>query len=218
MKTAQAKPAALRRSPPDLPPQLEEAAPSFAEAEARLVEQRVRAGAFPGLRLRSFHLEGCVLDHVTLPGSEFSQVVWKDARLVDCDLANVLAHRISLVRVELVRCRLKGFRASAVAARDVLLEECDLSYAQFRQTQFRASEFARCNLEEADLQEADLAGCTLRATKLKRADLRRAKLRGTDLRTSDVEELLIEAGDLYGAIADPAQAMVFARLLGLQVL
>lgn len=218
MKSPKLKPVAPRRSPPDLPATLESCGSPFAQLDVTLAEQHLQSLAQPGLRLQSFHLEGCLLEQIALSKGEFSQVVWKDVRLVDCDLANGFAHRISLVRVELVRCRLTGFRASAVEARDVLLEECDLRYAQWRGAEFRGSEFARCNFEDADLQEADLGGCALRASNLKRVDLRRAKLRDTDLRDSEVEEMAIDAGDLQGAIVNPAQAMVFARLLGLKIL
>lgn len=44
-----------------------------------------------------------------------------------------------------------------------------------------------------------------------------AKLDGADFRGSSVEGLLVHAADLKGAIVDPAQAMIFAELMGLKI-
>jgi uncharacterized protein YjbI with pentapeptide repeats len=62
-----------------------------------------------------------------------------------------------------------------------------------------------------------LSGSVFRSCNLTRADLRGAKLQNTDFRTSEVEGMLVGMTDLQGAIVDPAQAMVFARVLGLQI-
>ena len=42
-------------------------------------------------------------------------------------------------------------------------------------------------------------------------------LEALSLRGSQIEGLKIGAGDLYGAIVDPAQVMQFAALLGLKI-
>jgi uncharacterized protein YjbI with pentapeptide repeats len=52
---------------------------------------------------------------------------------------------------------------------------------------------------------------------LKGADLRGSKLQKTDFRRSEVEGMLVEMSDLRGAIVDPAQAMILARVLGLEI-
>ena len=44
-----------------------------------------------------------------------------------------------------------------------------------------------------------------------------AKLEGADFRDSRVGGLMVMATDVKGAIVDPAQAMIFAELLGLKI-
>ena len=44
-----------------------------------------------------------------------------------------------------------------------------------------------------------------------------AKLEAADFRGSNVEGLVTNAEDLKGAIVDPAQAMIFAELMGLKI-
>jgi uncharacterized protein YjbI with pentapeptide repeats len=199
------KPFAFKRDAPDLPAELESSAARSQDLD-RTNQQ-----------LDTLRLEDSVLDRVHLAGGQFGSAIWKDVRLVACDLANVRAHRISLVRVELIDCRLTGFRATALDWHDVLIQNGDLRYAQFQSGSFRNCEFDGCNLQDADLQGADLAGSVLRSCNLARADLRRAKLRNTDLRKSELDGMLVGMSDLQGAIVDPAQAMVLAQLLGLQI-
>lgn len=56
-------------------------------------------------------MKACLLNRVTLANSSFGSVVWKDVRLVDCDLANFETRGLSLTRVEFINCRMTGFRA-----------------------------------------------------------------------------------------------------------
>lgn len=208
------KQTAFRRDPPDLPDEFE-ADGSLSAGE--LVTAHLQGADEPDLDVESLRIEGSVLERVQLAGGQFGSAVWKDVRLIGCDLANVRVHRMSLLRVEFIDCRLTGFRATALEWQDVLLRNCDVRYAQLQSGKFRSCEFDTCNWEDADLQNADLTGAVLRACKLRRADLQGATLRNTDFRTSEVEEMAVGMNDVRGAIVDPAQAMVFARLLGLQI-
>jgi uncharacterized protein YjbI with pentapeptide repeats len=122
-----------------------------------------------------------------------------------------------LVRVEFIDCRIAGLSASAVDWEDVFIQNGDVRYAQFQGGRFRTCEFDGCNWEEADLQNADLSGSVFRSCNLARADFHGAKLLNTDLRKSEVEGMLVGINDLRGGIVDPSQAMVFARLLELQI-
>ena len=124
---------------------------------------------------------------------------------------------MNLVRVELIDCRLTGFAARATEWQDVLVRNCDARFAQFLGGLFRRCEWDGSDWQEADFREADLSGTVLRGCQLGRADLRQARLRGTDFRKSELEEMLVSVGDLDGAIVDPAQAMVLARLMGLLI-
>lgn len=219
-KPAGPKLPAFRRDAPDLAADLPECDPGelgdIGEA-LELEECELRGFALESGKLARMGLEGVVLEGVEFSGCEIGSAVWKDVRLVGCDLANVLMHRLTWVRVELIDCRLTGFTARDAEWQDVLVEGGDLRFAQLAGGKFRNSEFEGANLEEADFQAADLAGCRLHCCKLARADLNGARLEKTDLRGSAVEELLLETRDLRGAIVDPAQAMVFARLLGIEI-
>ncbi len=215
------KPAAFHRDEPDLPEEFEcagESGPCLADGELVTIQgKRLQELERTNLRVDAFRVEGSVLERVQLAGGRFGSAVWKDVRLTGCDLANLRAHRLALVRVELIDCRLTGFSATALDWQDVLIRNGDVRYAQFQGGKFRSCEFDGCNWQEADLQNADLAGSVFRSCSLARADLHGAKLQDTDFRKSEVEGMLVGMGDLRGAIVEPVQAMILARVLGLQI-
>lgn len=214
------KPVAFQRDLPDLPAGFPEPATPdsvFQNDEIVAEDQLLHGLDIRHRSLRSFRAQGCVMENVQLSGAHVGAIVWRDVRLTGCDLANVLAHRITLVRVEFIGCRLTGFRTSALDWRDVLVEDCDLAYAQLQGGLFRACEFRRSNCPEADLQQAELGGSLLRACNLTRADIRGARLQDADLRDSDLDGVLVNIEDLHGAVVDASQAVSLARLMGLQI-
>jgi uncharacterized protein YjbI with pentapeptide repeats len=214
------KPVVFQRDLPDLPAGFPEPATLdnlLQNDEIVAEDQLLHSLEVKHRSLRSFRAQSCLLENVQLSGAQFGAIVWRDVRLTGCDLANVLAHRITLVRVEFIGCRLTGFRTGALEWRDVLVEDCDLAYAQLQGGLFRACEFRRSNCPEADLQQAELSGSLLRACNLTRADLRGARLQDADLRDSDLDGLLVNIEDLRGAVVDANQAVGLARLMGLQI-
>jgi uncharacterized protein YjbI with pentapeptide repeats len=222
MNAKKTKPAAFKRARPDLPVEfttIRESDPFEGDREfVSIQEQSLQDQERTRLKIDVLQIEGSVLERVHLADGQFGSAMWKDVRFVACDLANIRAFRLSLVRVEFVDCRLAGFRANVAEWQDVLIQNGDVRYAQLQGGKFRRCEFEACNWQEADLQEADLSGSIFRSCDLGKADLQRAKLQHTDFRKSDVEGMTVGIGDLRGAIVDPAQAMILARLMGLQIL
>jgi uncharacterized protein YjbI with pentapeptide repeats len=212
------KSAAFKRDLPDLPAELAASAAMFEEGEsATLEETHLQDLVQTDLRIGTLRIEGSLLERVQLAGGQFGAMIMKDVRLIGCDLANLRARRMVLVRVELIDCRLTGLCAPGLEWQDVLVQNGDGRYAQLQSGKFRSCEFEACNWREADFQESQLGGSVFRSCNLARADLRRTKLKDADFRGSEVEEMQVGTGDLQGAIVDPAQAMVFARVLGLQI-
>jgi uncharacterized protein YjbI with pentapeptide repeats len=163
------------------------------------------------------HIESTELDHVNLADRTFASIVWKDVRLVSCDLANLETRHLTLVRVEFIDCRMTGLRAGVADCQDVLISEGDQRYSQFRYSKFRSTEFDSCNFEDADFQGTDLSGSIFRKCNLKNAEMSKVKLLNADLRGSQIEGLHLNAEDIRGAVVDLPQAMIFAGLLGIRI-
>ncbi len=164
------------------------------------------------LRIEASRLEG-----VSLSGSSFGSIVWKDVRLIRCDLANLETHGLNLMRVEFIDCRMTGLRAGIADCQDVLFSGGDQRYSQFRFSRFKSAEFDSCNFADADFQGTDLSGSLFRRCNLENAEMSKVKLMNADLRGSRVEGLQMNAADLRGAVVDASQAMIFAALLGIRI-
>jgi len=165
----------------------------------------------------TLRIESSLLEGVSLAGSRFTSILWKDVRLVRCDLANLEMRYLTLTRVELIDCRMTGFRAGEADCQDVLVSAGDQRHCQFRFSKFKSAEFDSCNFEEADFESSDLSGSIFRRCTLRNAEMSKVKLVNADLRGSLVEGLRMNAEDVRGAVVDPSQAMIFAALLGIRI-
>jgi uncharacterized protein YjbI with pentapeptide repeats len=212
-----------RRAPdiaPDLPDEIS-AAPDPAvlfEPDDISIADRLIAGArIENRAAGTLRIESSLLEGVSLAGSRFTSILWKDVRLVRCDLANLETRYLTLTRVELIDCRMTGFRAGEADCQDILVSAGDQRHCQFRFSKFKSAEFDSCNFEEADFQGTDLSGSIFRKCILRNAEMSKVKLLNADLRGSLVEGLRMNAEDVRGAVVDPSQAMIFAALLGIRI-
>jgi uncharacterized protein YjbI with pentapeptide repeats len=210
----------FHREEPDLADDL--TAPADAEAlfatpKISVTGQRIEDIAISGSVSTALYLEACTLERVNLAGSRFASILWKDVRLVNCDLANLETESLTLIRVEFFDCRMTGLHAGKANLEHVLFSGGDQRYAQFCFSCFRSTECIGCNFSEADFYGTDLTGTRFRSCNLQRAEMDKVKLLNADLRGSQVEGLKLNGEDIRGAIVDPAQAMLFAPLLGIQI-
>jgi uncharacterized protein YjbI with pentapeptide repeats len=165
----------------------------------------------------SILFENCILKRVSFTRGRLLNFTLKDVRLMECDFANAEASGLKITRVEFLNCRLTGLRAVQAECQHLLISEGDASFSQFRFGVFKTSEFNACKFAEADFQSADLRGAILKGCDLTKVEMQGARLEGADFRGSRVEGLVATAEDLKGAIVDPAQAMIFAELMGLKI-
>ena len=223
MKTQKSKPAKNPppgRDTPDISPHLSPviaAAELFRGPEIVIRDCTIENFTLENLSAQSIFLENCVLHRVSFTRSKLGGLRFKDVRMVECDFANAEALAPKMMRVEFLNCRLTGFRAPEAECRHVLISEGDAAFSQFRFGVFKTSEFISCNFSEADFHNSDLRGAILKGCDFRNTEMTGAKLEEADFRGSRVEGLLANAEDLRGAIVDPAQAMVFAELMGLKI-
>lgn len=205
------------RAKPDLPDELDPASAFPEQREIFIAEQSITGAELKHRSGGNLRLDSCVLERVNLADSSFGTVVLKDVRLANCELANLRAQVMTLVRVEFVDCRMTGLSGGTVDAQDLLIRDGDQRYCQFRDSKFKSTEFDGCNFEEADFQDTDFTGAIFRRCNLRKVEMGKARLYDADLRGSDVESMHIELDGLRGAVVDPAQAMSFALLMGIRI-
>jgi uncharacterized protein YjbI with pentapeptide repeats len=208
------------RRAPDLPDDMAEAPDTAVLLEPHDISIADRLIKGAGIENRSggtLRIESSILEGVSLAGSSFASIIWKDVRLVRCDLANLETHYLTLTRVELIDCRMTGLQAGEADCQDVLVSAGDQRHCQFRFSKFKSAEFDSCNFAEADFQGTDLSGAIFRKCTLRNTEMSRVRLLNADLRGSVVEGLRMNAEDIRGAVVDPSQAMIFALLLGIRI-
>ena len=208
------------RREPELPNELplaSDAATLFEQRDVSIAEQLIQGMRIDVQDGGTLRLEASVLERIILANCTFGSMVWKDVRLINCDLANLETRGLTLVRVEFINCRMTGLRAGQADCQDILISEGDQRYSQFRYAKFRSAEFDSCNFAEADFQGADLSGSVFRKCNLENAEMSKVKLVNADLRGSRVEGLHLNAEDIRGAVVDVSQAMIFAALLGIRI-
>jgi len=198
-------------------PEISDDLPACGDLVEYLVEQHVTGADWRGRKAAELRVEGSVLERVCLADCKFGSITMKDVRLVGCELSNLSAHGMSLTRVEFIDCRMTGLSGGDVEGLNVLIREGDQRYCQIRASRFKGAEFDGCNFEEADFQGTDFSGSIFRRCNLQNVEMGKANLFDADLRGSMVEGLHIAPEGLRGAVADPAQAMIFALLLGIRI-
>ena len=208
------------RDVPDISPKLPaitNAEELFSGTEIVVRDCLIENLPFDGITPRSIFLENCILKRVSFTRSKLFGLKLKDVQLIECDFANAEATAPKILCTEFLNCRLTGFHMPEADCQHVLISEGDAAFSQFRFSIFKTTEFNACNFTEADLQSADLRGAILKGCNFTQAEMTGAKLDGADFRGSRVEGLTANAEDLKGAIVDPAQAMIFAELMGLKI-
>jgi uncharacterized protein YjbI with pentapeptide repeats len=209
----------FKRDKPDLPAQLpilRGASWVFEDRDISVTEHHIVDVVTEG-RNGSLRAEACVLEAINLSGSVLNSLIFKDVRLIRCDLANLEARRMNLVRTEFVDCRMTGMRAVDSGWENTLIERGDQRYAQLRFSRFESAEFEDCNFSEADFEGSDLSGSIFRRCKLERAEMSKAKLANADLRGSRIEGVQLDPPAVRGALVDAAQAITLAGLLGVRI-
>lgn len=195
---------------------LEEAEEGRFASEATCSQARAEGLVLLGDRVR-LGLGELVLKRLRAPEARWLELVMSDARLEGCDLANAAWPESALDRVAFRRGRLTGFQAVEARWSDVVLEGARLDLAAFDRARLERCAFIDCDLTGATFRGARLDGVRFEGCRMRELDFSACSLRRCDLRGSTVEAWTIELEDLRGARADPAQAVAFAALIGLDL-
>src|SRR6186713_323582 len=96
----QGKKFVFSRQEPDLPEEFDVATGFPDQREIFVAEQSITGAELKNRTGGNLRVESAVLERVNLGDSSFGSIVLKDVRLVSCELANLRARAMTLVRVE----------------------------------------------------------------------------------------------------------------------
>lgn len=158
----------------------------------------------------------CIFTRVTfhgnMQGMEFVDVIFEH-----CDLSNVKMSECNFRRVAFKYCRLTGCDLSGSQFRDTSFVYCRGWYINFNEGKintltlsesiFTEGAFGMLKFKEFHIENCDLSGTEWIDTKMK--DL--------DFSDSIIDGILVTPQYLKGVIVNPEQAVMMAKLLGIQV-
>lgn len=201
MARASQRPVAPRLNPPDLPSDLEAAAPA---PDADLLQARL-----DGLR-GDTDLAHSRLEEVLIPGADIAALTLTGATLIDVDIEDLRAVEVQARRSSLRRVRIAGGRIGTL----------DLANARISELELLNVRIDYLYLAGAELEDVRITSCTIRAIDLPGAKLARVSFADSSADEVDPRGMRATDLDLRGldaaTILDPL-ALRGATLSGDQV-
>ncbi|WP_326558019.1 pentapeptide repeat-containing protein [Micromonospora sp. NBC_01796] len=170
---------------------------------------------------------GCTFLHVDLMEASTRGTVFQDctfgnvqfnaSRHTDSAFLRCTFKRCNLFEAEFTGCKFVGSTFTESDLRPLRVFGGDWSFVGLSGADLRGVRFEGVRMREIDLTAANCAEAAIVNVDLSGAQLHHANLVRCDLRGSDLSALDPSTTQLTGAIIDPAQAVVIAQTLGLEI-
>ena len=215
MKQTQRRKSALATDAVPPVPTAPKVRPALREAgdEDRPVDEFVVNGVhyerqdFFEISAEAIEVEQSRLTQVNLGASTLEQAVFSDVVFEGCDLVNMSAPDMSLLRSSVTSCRILGVAWPGANLRDVSLTDCRGQLASLRAARLRTVTFVDCDLRQVDFAQAELigvrfTGCDLTGAQFSHAKLANVRFENCDLAgiggALNLKGATIVGGDLLG--------------------
>lgn len=162
-------------------------------------------------------LKSCLVERCCLTDCRFSGTGLQDVTFRDCDLSGCLFLDCGLRRVSFTDCRMLGVGFSGCLLRQCSLSGCLARYANFSGSTLRDCRLTDCNFSGGALSRTKCPGTAFTRCELTRCDMTGAELGGLDLTSCRLDGAVWSLNHLKNITVTPAQAVEFARLLGVHI-
>lgn len=177
-----------------------------------LVDRAYTDCAFHDVDLSESFTRGTVFTACTFGDVRFNASRHTDSAFLRCTFT-----RCNLFETEFAGCKLTGSTFHQSALRPLKVLGGDWSFVGLSGADLRGVTIDGVRMREVDLTGANCADAELTGVDLSGAHLRGATFTGCDLRGSDLTALDPSVVTLTGAVITPAQAVVVAQTLGLDI-
>ena len=118
----------------------------------------------------------------------------------------------------LLKCAQRfGIDISSSRIRNVVFEECGGRYANFRFARIEKTAFKNCALQGADFGSAEISKVVFSGADLREVQMSGVPLCGIDFSSCEIDGLSARPEDLRGAVINPDQAIIAAKILGIKI-
>ena len=187
-------------------------------------ETEITAKHFKGLTLSAldlseFTFEQVIFENCRFIGCSFHKASFTDVLFNSCDLSNA-----NLSNSYMSRCAFEEVKAVGANFLESFFRNVSIEKSIFKYATLHGVKADTLNIVASDFDESFFSDCKLKAAafdevSLMRTEFFRTPLKGIDLSSCNIEQLLVssEKTELKGVIVNTAQAVEFAKLLGIRV-
>ena len=173
-------------------------------------------GELCGLTTHRVEFSACRFTRCTLRDCDVKRFCFVDCVLDHCDLSNLRFENSTFQRVRFMDCRLTGAEWMKAVLMNVSFENCSMDYANLVETKLDHVEWKNCRMRESSWASLR-AKQTFSMCDLTSAMIRGVPMKGMDMTTCSLDGISIDPADLRGMRVTPMQALMFSRMLGLEI-
>lgn len=184
----------------------------------------LEGGAFRDQRLEGLDCTGLDFKRCAFDRCVFQSCDFTGAAFYGCAFTGCCFDRCRLERTYWHACTLTGCKGDGCDLRRARWKECRIADSPFRYANFSGGVFQHTTVSGSNwggsvLTELRLKDLRLQEVDLTGADLFRTSLKGVDLSGCTIDNITLSetCAELKGAVLDPTQATVVARILGIQI-
>lgn len=160
---------------------------------------------------------GCLFEHCALEELEFQRLDFVDCVFDRCEMGNLNLSGFALQRVHFQKCRMIGDTFSKCSLGDVLFEGCMADYFALAQSKLDRVVFSDCSMKESLYGNLQLKRVKMEGCNLSQSQWSYTPLKGMDLTGCNLEGIRIELTQLRGLKVNASQALMLAKLLGIEI-
>lgn len=188
------------------------------QLEERYVDgTRFEGGSMPVVGYEKLIFDDVVFKDVSFADQDMSRFEFVDVLFETCDFSNANFQHAVFRRCEMIRSKLTGVNMNDASFGHVRIQESEGRYSSFSFSELKDIVFENCNLPDADFYECVLKRVQFENSTLDNSNFAETDLTGIDLSRAKFDQIEVTLSKLSGCVVSQAQAIEFARLLGLSV-
>ena len=173
-------------------------------------------GELNGLCTQRVEFTACRFTRCTFRECDVKRFCFVDCVFDHCDLSNLRFENSTFQRVQFVDCRLTGVEWIKAALMNGSFKSCSMDYANLADTKLDHVEWSDCRMRESAWNNLR-AKQTFFQCDLTSAMIRGVSMKGMDMTTCTLDGISIDPNDLRGMRVTALQALMFSRMLGLEI-
>lgn len=189
------------------------------ENETEIEEIHIKSSYLVGEDMKGLRFSNVLFENVRLMECDLQKCSFIDVVFKNCDLSNCDMSQGYFNRCEFITDKAIGLKLTKTIMKDVAIIESNLEYANLTGISMNAAELINSNFGSASITECKLKNITCDQAEFINTNFFKTPLKGIDFTKSTLIGIIVsnEGTELKGAIVDLYQAAEIAKLLGIVI-